>query len=160
MRNSKAVFRSLHIVWAIIGLYVSFMLTLTTGHPPGIVFLPLSLVIWGLGHAFIWFSHKLLIQGLLKYKKTNNDEKKLPLTLIIILFIFGSLFFIGLIKIIITLMDQHSKQSELLIVLAIWIPTSICFMGILLRKPWSRFLSSSMFITASVIFIYVRRQLG
>ena len=154
MSNFKIVFRSLHIVWVIIGVCVTFVLAISKGHPPGIIFVPFALVIWGIGHVFLWLSHKLAIQGRNIAENRNNDERRWPLVLTLLLFFFGGIFFIGFIQIILTMMDKYSRQSELLIILVIWLPSSICFVGILLRQAWSRIVASGGFIVVALLLLY------
>lgn len=42
------------MLWALAGIYASVVLLMAGGHPPGLVFLPVALVAWALGHLFLW----------------------------------------------------------------------------------------------------------
>ena len=154
MSKLKNVFRSLHIIWAIIGVGATVVLAMAKGHPPGIMFVPVALLLWGIGHVFLWFGHKLAVQGGSLSENGKSSEREFPLTLGILSFVFGAIFFVGSIQIIVTMMDNYNRQSELLIIISLWLPSSICFFGILLRQAWSRILASSMFFIAALILLY------
>ena len=154
MSKLKNVFRSLHIIWAIIGVCATVVLAMAKGHPPGIMFVPVALLLWGLGHIFLWFGQKLAVQGGSSFESGERNNGNFPLALGILSLLFGAVFFVGSVQIIITVMDNYNRQSELLIILSLWLPSSICFFGILLRQPWSRILASGMFIIAALILLY------
>jgi hypothetical protein len=154
MSKLKNVFRSLHIIWAIIGVCATIVLAMAKGHPPGIMFVPVALLLWGLGHIFLWFGQKLAVKGGSSSENGERNEGSFPLALGILSVVFGAIFFVGSVQIIITMMDNYNRQSELLIILSLWLPSSICFFGILLRQAWSRILASGMFITGALILLY------
>ncbi|MEH6609938.1 MAG: hypothetical protein V7696_11265 [Halioglobus sp.] len=154
MSKLKNVFRSLHIIWAIIGVCATVVLAMAKGHPPGIIFVPVALLLWGVGHVFLWLGYKLVVRGEGLSENGEGNERTFPLTLGILSFAFGTIFFVGSVQIIITMMDNYNRQSELLIILPLWLPSSICFFGILLRKTWSRYLAISMFFIAALILLY------
>ncbi len=54
-----------HAVWAAIGVAVCLLLILTgrKGHPPAVIFLPLVLVAWAMGHGLIWGALRLAAAG-------------------------------------------------------------------------------------------------
>ena len=57
--------RALHTAWAVLAVVVSlFMIfTIDTGHPPLIVFLPLVVLVWFIGHLGIWCVVRLIAKG-------------------------------------------------------------------------------------------------
>ena len=155
MNNVKIIFRLLHIVWLIIGVSITVMLvTSTKGHPPGIIFAPIAVALWMAGHVLLWFSHKLAIQGNNLAEKRDDAGGKWPLTLIFLAFIFGCVFIFGLFGITAKVLFEQNWQSKLPIFLVIWLPPSICFIGILLRQAWSRILASGGFIVVALFLLY------
>jgi hypothetical protein len=152
---TKNVFRWLHVVWATIGASISVLLaTAKGGHPPGIVFVPVAAVIWLAGHVLLWGSHRLAIRG--KYSVENREiaPGKWPLSIIFLVSLFGIVFFFGLFGIVWQILFERDWLRELTIPLAVWIPSSLCFFGIVLRRDWSRLLAGSGFIVVAIILLY------
>jgi hypothetical protein len=151
----KYVFRWLHIAWAIIGASICILLaTAKGGHPPGLVFIPVAAVIWLAGHVLLWVSRKLAIRGKDLADNRNVASGKWPLTIILLVFIFGAIFIVGLSGIVWQVLFERDWLRELAIPLTVWIPSSLCFFGILLRQDWSRILAGSGFIVVAVILLY------
>ncbi len=151
----KNVFRWLHIVWAIVGASICILLaTAKGGHPPGLVFIPIAAGIWLAGHVVLWVSRKLAIRGKSIADARNGVGEKWPLILIPLVIIFGVVFVFGLFWIIWQVSFERDWLRELTVPLAYWIPSSICFFGILLRQYWSRILIGSGFIVIGVILLY------
>jgi hypothetical protein len=143
---TKIIFRSLHIVLVIIGTSVVVILaSATKGHPPGIVFAPIAIGFWVIGHVLLWISHKLAKKGEASTESSDHGSGKWPLTILILSFVLGGFFVFGLFVIISNILFDHNWQKELPIFLVVWLPPSICFIGILLRQAWSRFLTSGVF---------------
>lgn len=156
MNSTKLLFRSLHIVWAILGLSVTLVLASSTkGHPPGLVFAPVALGIWIVGHAFLWLCHMLAMRGKKLAESRESASGKWPLTLVILAFVFGGIFVFGLFAIgLKSFFGNSNSQNHLPTMLLLWLPPSVCFVGIILRRPWSRRLASSIFIVAAVFLLY------
>ncbi len=151
----KNVFRWLHIVWAIIGASICILLaTAKGGHPPGLVFVPIAAAIWLTGHVLLWVSHKLAIRGKYLADSRNIASGKWPLTITLLVFVSGIVFIFGLFGIVWQVLSEREWLRKLPIPLAIWIPSSLCFFGILLRQDWSRILAGSGFIVVAVILLY------
>ena len=151
----KNVFRWLHIVWAIIGASICLLLaTAKGGHPPGLVFVPIAAAIWLAGHVLLWVSHKLAIRGKYLADNRNIASGEWPLPIILLVFLFGIVFIFGLSGIVWQVLSERDWLRELAIPLAVWIPSSLCFFGILLRQDWSRILAGSGFIVVAVILLY------
>ena len=151
----KNTFRWLHIVWAITGAGICILLaTATGGHPPGLVFVPVAAVIWLAGHVLLWVSHKLAIRGKYLADKREIASGKWPLTVILLVFSSGIVFIFGLSGIVWQVLSEHNWLRKLPVPLAVWIPSSLCFFGILLRQDWSRILAGSGFIVVAVILLY------
>lgn len=155
MNHQKIAFRSLHIVWAIIGVGITVVLaTSTKGHPPAAIFAPVALALWVAGHALLWFSRKLALQGNDSVEKSGSAGAKWPLTLILLALIFGCVFILGLFAMATKALFDNNWQSQLPIFLVIWLPPSICFAGILLRQAWSRILAGGGFIAVALFLLY------
>jgi len=151
----KNVFRWIHIIWAVIGAGICTLLaTAKGGHPPGLVFVPIAAVIWLAGHVLLWISRKLAIRGKYLADTRSREGEKWPLILIPLVIIFGVVFIFGLFWIIWQVLSERDWLRELAIPLAYWIPSSLCFFGILLRAGWSRILVGSGFIVVGVILLY------
>ncbi|MGI9228040.1 MAG: hypothetical protein ACR2PU_04530 [Gammaproteobacteria bacterium] len=124
------------------------------GHPPGIIFLPFAIGFWVIGHVLLWFSHKLAKRG--RYSTENNKDTggNWPLTIILLALLFGGIFIFGFLTIISHFVLEHNSTSKLPLMLALWLPTSICFIGILLRQAWSRVLASAVFVIVAMFLLY------
>ncbi len=151
----KNVFRWLHVAWAVIGAGICILLaTAKGGHPPGLVFVPIAAAIWVAGHVLLWVSRKLAIRGKSIADARNGVGGKWPLILIPLVIIFGFVFIFGLFWIIWQISFERDWMRELAVPLAFWLPSSLCFFGILLRQNWSRILACSGFIVIGVILLY------
>ncbi len=151
----RRVFRWLHIVWAIIGAGICTLLaTATGGHPPGLVFVPIAAAIWLAGHILLWASRRLAIRGKNAADTGSTASENWPPTVILLLLLFGIVFIFGLSGIVWQLLFERDRLHELAIPLAVWLPSSLCFAGILLRKDWSRILAGSGFIVVAAILLY------
>ena len=155
MNHLKTAFLLLNIVWAIIGVSITVVLaTSTKGHPPAAIFAPVALALWVAGHVLLRFSHKLVIRGNDSAEKSDSAGGKWPLTLVLLAFMFGCVFILGLFAITTKALFDHNWQSQLPVFLVIWLPPSICFVGILLRQAWSRFLAGGGFIAVALFLLY------
>jgi len=151
----KNVFRWLQIVWAIIGASICILLASAKGgHPPGLVLVPIVAAIWLAGHVLLWISRKLAIRGKYVSDSSNIVTNKCPMTLILLVFVFGIVFIFGLFGIVWQVLFEPNRLQELSIPFTVWIPSSLCFFGILLRVNWSRILAGSGFIVVAVILLY------
>lgn len=130
------------------------LVTAKGGHPPGLVLVPVVAAIWLAGHVFLWGSHKLAIRGKYLADDKNTSSGKWPLAIIFLIFIFGLIFFFGLFGILWQIFSQRDWLRGLAIPLAVWIPSSLCFFGIVLRHDWSRLLAGSGFIVLAIILLY------
>jgi len=150
----KNVFRWLHIVWAVIGAGLCILLaTSKGGHPPGLVLVPVVIVIWLAGHALLWVSRKLAIRGKYLADTRNSAGGKWPVVLILLVLISGVIFIFGLFGIAWQVLFEHDRLRELVVPLAFWIPVSLCFFGILLRQNWSRILAGGGLIFIAVVLV-------
>jgi len=145
----------MHGVWAIIGAGSCILLASAKGgHPPGLVFVPVAAAIWLAGHLLLWMSHRLAIRGKSLEESRNIASGKWPLTIIFLVLVFGVIFIFGLFGIIWQVLFERDSLRELAIPLLYWIPSSICFFGILLRQDWSRILAGSGLLLLAAILLF------
>lgn len=149
----KKHFRWLHIGWAILGSVACALLATGKGHPPGFVFVPIAVLVWLVGHALLWLSRKLAVRG--KYLRDDSGvaTEKWPPALIFVAFVCGIVSIFGLFGIAWLIIDGK-RLHDLLIPLAVWVPSSLCFFGILLRRDWSRILAGGGLILMAAILLY------
>ena len=153
--SAVILFRILHIVWAILSVIACVILvTSKGGHPPGIILLPIALIFWVIGHVLLWVISKLFARGKKLEVRTENDVKKWPLSLIILAVFFGGVFIFGSMAIILFMVLENDWLSGMPLILALWLPPSVCFIGILLHKSWSRLLAGWGFIAVAMIILY------
>jgi hypothetical protein len=84
----------------------------------------------------------------------RGGVKKWPLPLLILAIVLGGVFIFGAMAIILLVAIDNDWLSDIPVILALWLPPSICFIGILLRKPWSRVLAGWGFIGVAVFIFY------
>ena len=154
--SAATLFRIIHFVWAIIGICVCVSLIISRGgHPPAIILLPGALLFWAVGHALLLFSSKLFTRGKKLETRTEVDGKKWPLSLVILAFFLGGVFISGVMVIILLILFGNDWLSQMPVMLALWLPPSACFIGILLHKPWARVLAGWWFIGLATIYLYL-----
>jgi hypothetical protein len=152
---TKNLFRWIHAVWAIIGASSCILLAAAKGgHPPAIVFVPIAAAIWLAGHLLLWLSHKLAIRGKNLAQSKNIAPGKWPVTIILLAIVCGAIFIFGLFGIAWQLLFERDWLRELAIPVLYWIPASVCFFGILLRRDWSRILAGSGFMLVAAILLF------
>ncbi len=153
--SAVILFRILHIVWAILGVIACVIfITSKGGHPPAIVLLPIALIFWVVGHVLLWIISKLFARGKKSEVRTKSDVKKWPLFLIILAVFLGGVFIFGSMAIILLIVLENDWLSDMPAILALWLPPSLCFIGILLHKSWSRVLAGWGFIGVAMIILY------
>ena len=102
----------------------------------------------------LWLSHRLAIRGKSLAESRNTASGKWPLAIIFLVLVFGGIFIFGLFGIIWQVLFERDWLRELAIPLSYWIPSSICFFGILLRQDWSRILAGSGFLLLAAILLF------
>lgn len=157
--SAVILFRILHIIWAILGVVAcAILVTSKGGHPPAIILLPVALIFWFVGHLLLWIISKLFARGKkLEVKIETNEEtevKKWPLSLIILAVFLGGVFVFGAMAIILLIALNNDWLSKMPVMLVLWLPPSLCFIGILLQKSWSRVFAGWWFISMTMIFFY------
>ena len=141
---SRGPFFWAHILWAAVCVAVSIlMITSQGGHPPLIIFLPVVLVAWPLGHLVIWGIRRLARWG---RGRSNNSESWPPmLHLTLIGTGSGTLFGIYQLAALIWGKQIFANNKLWIILMIIWVIHGLCFSAILLRLNGSRFLAASLY---------------
>jgi len=153
--SAVTLFRILHIIWAILGVIACVILvTSKGGHPPAIILLPIALIFWVIGHVLLWIISKLFARGKKLEVRSESDVKKWPLSLIILAVFSGGVFIFGSMAIILLIVLENDWLSVMPAMLAFWLLPSLCFIGILLHKSWSRVLAGWGFIGVAMIILY------
>ena len=73
---------------------------------------------------------------------------------IVLALVTGVTFIVGLFGISWLHFYENTNFKELWVLLAFWIPISLCFFGILLRRKWARWLAGGGCIVAALTLVY------
>jgi hypothetical protein len=159
--------RVAHAVWAILALAASVALVYggRRGHPPGIVLLPLLLLVWAVGHVAIWVVGWLAVKGERLARGAEGAGRSWPLGLRLALAGTGVAAAVGTLQVVVTgsqgRLYPYPDRSLWTIMLVIWAVHGACFVGLLLRRPWSRVLSTLLaFAWALLMASQVAEQLA
>ena len=153
VRRSRRV---AHALWAGIAVSVSLLLVFGgRGHPPPIIFLPLVIVVWVVGHFTVWGVEWLAAKGQRLASENEGRNKSWPVGLRLALIGTGVAASIGLLQIIVTgyqgKMYPFHDVTLWMIMMAIWLVHGACFVGLLLRRPWSRLVSVMLALAWSLL---------
>lgn len=133
-----------HITWAALAAVITFFMifTPTTGHPIFLAFLPLVILIWVVGHLAIWGVTWLAVKGQRVAIETGSQVRSRPIGLTLAVVGTGSLTFIGVFQILMTVYQgklyPYHFANLWTTMLVIKLFHAVCFVGLLLRKQWSR----------------------
>lgn len=130
-----------HGVWAVIGVAACLpMILIPGGHPPLLIFLPVVMAIWLVGHVAIWIAGRLAARG--RRSLPEGIRASRPPLLILALGLTGLATAIGLVQLVVSALMRELYPFRLpglwAITMAIWIAHGACFAGLLMRKSWSR----------------------
>ncbi|MEL6868347.1 MAG: hypothetical protein AAFO81_00975 [Pseudomonadota bacterium] len=156
MHRPAIVFTGLHVCWFIAGAAVtaSFATSGATGHPPGYVFVPLVVIFWALGHGLIKTGQQLTLRGEHVDAARSSERGSWPPELAVLTAILGGCFAFGLFALIAQVLLVQQPPNHLSLYLLLWLTPAACCIGILLRKPWSRQLTSAVFLGAGAFVAY------
>lgn len=141
--------RVAHAIWAILAVVVALLLVLAgEGHPAPIIFLPLVGVIWVVGHIVVWGVEWLADKGRRVGTAVEGATETWPVGLKLALIGTGVGGSVGIIQIVVTLfigrLYPYHGTTLWTTMLMIWLLHGTSFAGVLLRRRWSRFLSSAI----------------
>lgn len=140
--TSQNLFRWLHGLWALPCIIASVWLAMATeGHPPGIIFVPFVLVVWGIGHLALWGAHKLARRGLSKGPRPSG---RLPLPVVTVLVGSSIVTLLGIIFVVTVLPRRETWTVPTLMTLAAILAHVPALIGLLLRSDWSRLYSAAL----------------
>lgn len=150
----RVVFRWLHVVWALPCLVASIVLAGSTeGHPPGLVFLPLALVVWLAGHGVLALAQHLIDRGLERARE-RGDAAPAPWYVVLTLVASGVASFLALLIFGRLLFDRDAVGLFQLVVLA-WMALHLpCFAGVALRRPWGRSYAAGTALAWGLLMLY------
>ncbi len=141
LKSAGRGFRLAHTLWAMLAASLSVLFVVADGgHPPPIVFLPVVFAVWGLGHAALWGIGKLAARGREAAAKAGGAAGAWPPGLIVALIGTGLATCMGLVQIGALLLGERYPFGGALwaIALAVFLAHGAGFVGLLLRRPWSR----------------------
>lgn len=137
-----------HTVWGAIGLSLCVLLALVPGgHPPLMIFIPLVAAVWVAGHVFIWGAGRIAALGR-RRASAGNGARAWPWGLMVVLVLTGFACAIGIVQIVVSALMRELYPYRLpglwALTMAIWIAHGAGFVGLLLRKRWSRYLCAAL----------------
>jgi hypothetical protein len=142
--------RVAHTAWAAIAIIVSFFMIFTKqrGDPPMIVFVPLVLIIWVVGHLVIWAVKWLAARGRRIVSESGGEPKPWPIGLRLALIGTGIPTLILIFQVLMTGLHrkwyQYPDACLWGVMLAIWLVHGVCFVGLLLHQQWSPLVSAML----------------
>jgi hypothetical protein len=141
-------------VWAAVGLAVSAWLASSTkGHPPGIIFLPIALAGWGMGHLFLWGSGRLATAGRRRLEG-QGLATAWPPSLVLAIAGTGIVAAAGVALMVRLAVDRdQGLDAWTLILLGVWLPHAVCFPALLLRRAWSRWLAAALAVGWTILLV-------
>ena len=149
----RHLFYWLHAILALIGLGVcGVLLTATSGHPPGVVFLPLAVAAWLVAHAFLGLLQLLVVMGRSRLERIGGESASWPLLLILIVALFGLTFLYMLAGLVEWALSGEAMRTRRLVYIAVQLAVFISLCGILLRMNWGRLMVAAM---SALLAIYV-----
>jgi hypothetical protein len=147
-----------HAAWAVIAVIVSLLMvfTINKGHPPLIVFLPLFILVWVIGHLAVWGVGWLVVKGRRVASGTGNKGRSWPVGLKLAVIGTGVLTSVGVFQILVTVylgrLYPYHYANLWAIMLVVKLVHAACFVGLLLRQQWSRYVSGLLAIGWAILF--------
>ncbi len=147
-RWRRSSVRWAHGVWAVLGVSVCALLVFSGGgHPPPIVLVPVVVPVWLLGHLLLWIIRRLLIRGRRSAGGSESGLLAWPPGLVAACLGTGAVFLVGSAQLVISavLLRPYPYRGWVWIaMLVVWAVHSLCFLGLLLRRAWSRLLLAGL----------------
>jgi hypothetical protein len=141
-------FRWVHGIWALFWLVACALLILTGGgHPPPIVLLPVALVVWLIGHAALGVLRWLATRGRRGATRHGIDSLSWPPGVALASLGTGAVFLLGSFLLVVSAVLQRPypfRGSLSTVMLVVWACHSGSFVGLLLRRSWSRLLFAGL----------------
>lgn len=135
----RVVVNVLHGLWALPCLVGTVLLGLADGHPPGIIFVPVAVAVWLLGHGVLWITRSLGEHG----RSRSNGSRPWPVSVIAAVAGTGVGSFIGVLAMAWPMLGGAGLSSrQLPFIAATWAVHALAFGGLLTRRHWGRWLAS------------------
>lgn len=135
-----------------------FLVLAGEGHPAPIIFLPLVAVIWVVGHIVVWGVGWLADKGRLPGTAAGGATQTWPIGLKLALIGTGVGGSVGIIQIVVTLfigrLYPYRGATLWTTMLIIWLLHGTSFVGLLLRRRWSRFFSSAIAFAWALLSVW------
>lgn len=143
--------RVLHFCWALPCLASSVFLAQADGHPPGIIFVPVVLVVWLMGHAMLSLTRRLSERG----RARSMQSGSWPPGIIAVAVGAGVASFLGIMAMAWPFLGGAGLSRSLLpFVAAAWALHAVTFVGLLLRTTWARRLGSALAAGWAILLSY------
>ncbi|MDX1644608.1 MAG: hypothetical protein R3244_09655 [Thermoanaerobaculia bacterium] len=151
----RALFRSLHLVWAVPGVTVPILLAAADGgHPPPIAYLPLALLVWLAGHAVLALAQHLVERGVEEVRAAGGGAPAWPWSVVLILVVSGLASALALLIVGRYLFEPDAVGTPQLLMLA-WMALHVpCFVGVALRRGWARWYAAGTALTWPLLALY------
>lgn len=138
-----------HAVWGVIGFSLCVLFALVPGgHPPLMIFIPLIVAVWFVGHIAIWGAGRIAARGRRAAIEADAEARAWPLGLVAVLVLAGIAGAIGLLQLVVSVLMRELYPFDppglWAFTMTIWIAHGACFVGLLLRKRWSRYLCAAL----------------
>jgi hypothetical protein len=152
----RRLFYWLHAILALIGLGIcGVLLTATSGHPPGVVFLPLAVAAWLVAHAFLGLLQLLVVMGRSRLERIGGEPASWPLLLILVVAVFSLTFLYMLAGLVEWALSGEAMRTRRLVYVAVQLAVLISLCGILLRMNWGRLMVAAMSLLLA-LYVLVR----
>lgn len=150
-----ALFRSLHLVWAVPGVTVPiFLAAADGGHPPPIAYLPLALLVWLAGHAVLALAQHFVERGVDEARAAGRDASVWPWYVVLTLVAAGLASALALLIIGRYLFERNAVGTFQLVVLGWMLLHLPCFAGTALRRAWARWYAATLALAWAALMLW------
>jgi hypothetical protein len=133
-------FFALHAIWAVpcIGA-IGFLATATTGHPPGIILIPVVLIVWISGHLLLWGSGRIVARRVTQPSGAITRTSEWPLGIVVTMAVAGITAFAAFWLLAWLLVDAGGQGNGISVaVLTVVVPVhGAVFVDLMTRRPWA-----------------------
>ncbi len=136
----RRVIRILHLAWALPCLAAAVLLAGAEGHPPGLIFVPVVVVVWGLGHFIL-----LMTRILAERSAAGRRPERWPWSVIVGVAGSGAVGFLGLLAMAWPYLGGGGlSENDVPLFFLISFAHAAAFVGLLMRRRWARWLSGML----------------
>lgn len=143
----------MHRCWALLGILFTIPCLQLDGHPPPLVFLPVVLGAWLLGHLYLKVLRRLALRGVVRAKGLRPESRGWPYPIRCLLGLFSvvTAFLLFRVMILIPGLGFGFGLPEPQILL-FWTLHPVLLYAVLMRYPWSRWASVPvLFVWAGIL---------